>query len=65
MPFQNPQNNVKTGGNKKQRWTFCLHLCFLFIVLLRRSERLCVDVGVGGVLLDELAAWLHVVAHEH
>lgn len=26
---------------------------------------LCVDVGVSGVLLDKLAAWLHVVAHKH
>lgn len=32
---------------------------------IRRSQALCVDVGVGGVLLDELAAWLHVVAHKH
>jgi hypothetical protein len=26
---------------------------------------LCVDVGVGGVLLDEFAAWSYILAHEH
>jgi hypothetical protein len=26
---------------------------------------LSVDIGVGGIGLDELAARLHVVAHEH
>ena len=26
---------------------------------------LCIDVSVGSILFDELAAWLHVVAHEH
>lgn len=24
-----------------------------------------VDIGVGGVLLDEFAPWLYVIAHEH
>ena len=26
---------------------------------------LCVDIGISSVLLDELTAWLHVVAHQH
>ena len=27
--------------------------------------RLSVNVGVGGVLLDELATWFYVIAHQH
>ena len=26
---------------------------------------LCVDIGISSVLLNELAAWFHVVAHQH
>ena len=26
---------------------------------------LCVDVCVGGVLFNESAAWLYIVAHQH
>ena len=29
------------------------------------DDVLCVDVGVGGILLDELATGLYVVAHQH
>ena len=25
----------------------------------------CVDVGIGGVLLYELATWLNIITHEH
>ena len=34
-------------------------LCYRYESVLR------VDVGVGGVSLDELTAGLHIVAHEH
>ena len=26
---------------------------------------LCIDICVGSVLLDELATWTHILAHEH
>ena len=31
----------------------------------QEKNPLSVDVGVGCVLLDELAAWFHVFAHKH
>ena len=42
--------------------TFCAH-SFTFLLLL--PSLLSVDVGVSGILLYELSARLHVVAHEH
>ncbi len=27
--------------------------------------RLCVDVRIGGVLLNELTTWAYILAHEH
>ena len=42
-------------------------LCALDVCLHGRvcPGCLCVDVGVGGMLLDELAARPYVLAHEH
>ncbi len=42
-----------------------VHRRFLVDMLIIFPFRLCVDIGVCGVLLDELAARLYIVAHEH
>ena len=38
-------------------------LFLLFTSLYIRP--LCVDVGIGGIFLDELATWTYVLTHEH
>ena len=47
------------GGNLKKGEDSC-RVCPQYMVLA-----LCVDIGVCCVLLDELSAWLHIVAHQH
>ena len=37
-----------------------------YIYVYRSGEQyLCVDVCIGSVLLDELAAWTYILTHEH
>lgn len=33
--------------------------------LLNTFKRLCVDVGISGIVFDKLPSWRNVVAHQH
>ena len=47
------------GGNLKKGEDSCRVIPQYMVFAL------CVNVGVCSVLLDELSAWLHIVAHQH
>ena len=54
---------------KKRLWLYAKVVFSCNIIWLCRKKppkgRSGIDVGVGGVAFDELAAWCHVLAHEH
>lgn len=63
-------NNEKTGlygtvkllfAHKKQGiLTWCK-----YALLVCCYKKLCVNISVSGVLLNEFAAWFYVITHQH
>ena len=43
----------------------CVHRYQPCSLMVKTGLALCVDIGIGGIFLDELAARFYVVAHQH
>ena len=58
-----------TMGNpcfdEKRQVGTCVQPALIMVIVVFAVFALCVDVSKGGVLFNELAAWCHVLAHEH
>ena len=50
---------------KKRQVGTCVQPALIMVIVVFAVSALCVDVSKGGVLFNELAAWCHVLAHEH
>ena len=58
-------NDAPPCFDEKRQVGTCVQPALIMVIVVFAVSALCVDVSKGGVLFNELAAWGHILAHEH